>query len=994
MLVVRDRAPGRAGRVHPPNGVVTSRTTLPPPPPHYYSPVDELLRAAAGPELASAVARAVGDPGRLDALRDSALLDSEAEAGFDRLTRLAADLLDAPVAAVSLVDADRHFFKSCVGLPAEVAASRALPMTHAVCRYVVTTGAPFVVPDARVHPLMRDDPALRDLNVVSYLGVPLVAAGGHTLGSLCVVDGVPREWTDRQQRQLTDLAASVMTEVALRAEVTTRCRAAAALSESEARYRLMFERSPCPMWVFDAETYAFLAVNDAAVAHYGWTRDEFLGMTVLDIRPPDAQPAFRAVCTNAEPGRVLAGEHRHRRRDGREMTVDVVSHGLTWRDRSARLVLATDVTEARTAAAALRASEERFRLLSASSPVGVYLTDPLGRATYVNPRLAQITRTTEAALLGNGWLSLVHPDDAAALSAAWARAATDGGEYEQDLRLLTGDGEVRWVRGRLVPLRDAHGALTGSVGTVEDVTERRRLDAERSALAEHLRLLLDSTSEGMYGMDTEGRVTFVNRAAAAALGRTPAELIGIDAHSAWHHTRADGTPYPVEQCSAFATMRGGAGVRSEDELFWRADGTSFAVHLSAQRITDDAGTVRGVVVLFSDVTERRRLEEQLRHAQKMDAVGRLAGGVAHDFNNLLTVIAANMEFLAAELEPGSQARADADEVSAAADRAAALTRQLLAFSRKQVLLPQVLDPNAVVAGVERLLRRVIGETIALVAELAPDVGRLRADPGQVEQVLVNLVLNARDAMPDGGTLTLRTAALRPGAPLPAGGGRRPTAHAGPCVLLSVADSGTGMDELTRAQAFEPFFTTKAPGKGTGLGLATVYGIVEQSGGTVWLDSAPERGTTVWICLPAVDDAAPTADAPAPARQPASRAGTVLVVEDEDGVRAVARRALAAHGHQVLEARNGVDALAHWRAAIAAGTAIDAVITDVVMPGMGGRELARHLRATHPALPVVFMSGYVEGGVPELPDHTPRTAFIEKPFAADALAERLRGVLEG
>jgi signal transduction histidine kinase/ActR/RegA family two-component response regulator len=377
-----------------------------------------------------------------------------------------------------------------------------------------------------------------------------------------------------------------------------------------------------------------------------------------------------------------------------------------------------------------------------------------------------------------------------------------------------------------------------------------------------------------------------------------------------------------------------------------------------------------------DVTERRLLEEQLRQAQKMEAVGRLAGGIAHDFNNILTAILGTSDLMLRDLPAGHPARDDVHEVRKAALRAADLTRQLLAYSRRQVLAPKVLGLNAVLAGLGPMLRRLIGEDIELVTLLAPDVPAVRADPGQIEQVVLNLAVNARDAMPSGGRLTIETAAV--------------TLETGRCAQLAVIDTGTGMTPDVRAHLFEPFFTTKEVGKGTGLGLATVYGIVEQSGGTIHVDTAPQRGTAVRIYFPAVAPAAPDPDnhtAPAPATPGGGAA--ILLVEDEEAVRTFARRALEAAGYQVHLAASGREALDRV-AALPDPPRL--LVTDVVMPGMDGRALAAQLATLVPGLRILFTSGYTDDPLARQDLGDQGTAFLQKPFNTETLLERVRQVL--
>jgi nitrogen-specific signal transduction histidine kinase/ActR/RegA family two-component response regulator len=397
------------------------------------------------------------------------------------------------------------------------------------------------------------------------------------------------------------------------------------------------------------------------------------------------------------------------------------------------------------------------------------------------------------------------------------------------------------------------------------------------------------------------------------------------------------------------------------------------------------GEVKSFEMIAEDVTERRVLEEQLRQSQKMEAVGRLAGGVAHDFNNLLTVIKGYSELMLDQVKQGDPLRDEVEEVKKAADRAATLTRQLLAFSRKQVLEPKVLDLNQVVTTMERLLRRLLGEDIQFHTQLAPDLGRVKADPGQTEQVIMNMAVNARDAMPVGGKLTISTANVTVSAPA------RPehTIPAGAYIVLTVTDTGIGMDADTRSRIFEPFFTTKDQGKGTGLGLSTVYGIVKQSGGYISVQSEPGMGASFEIYFPRVNEAV---DAAADTSTAQRRRGyeTILLVEDEDGVRALTRQILQKHGYTVLETSHGGEALL---ACENHKDAIHLLLTDVVLSQMSGRELAQRLAQLRPEMKVLYMSGYSEDAILQHGVLGSGTSFLQKPFNTETLITKVREILD-
>jgi PAS domain S-box-containing protein len=422
------------------------------------------------------------------------------------------------------------------------------------------------------------------------------------------------------------------------------------------------------------------------------------------------------------------------------------------------------------------------------------------------------------------------------------------------------------------------------------------------------------------------------------------------------------------------------------EVQWRRkDGRVITVRLSGCAAMSAEEPEEVLELIAEDITDRRQLEEELRQAQKMDAVGRLAGGVAHDFNNLLMVINGYTEVLLDQTENGSAMHRNVQSIQQAADRAATLTRQLLAFSRKQILELKVVDVNTVIADMERLLRPLIGENIELATHLSTETGHTRADAGQLEQVIMNLVVNAKDAMPEGGRLTVRSSEVA----VRQGFREHLFIEPGRYAVISVADTGHGMDKETQSRIFEPFFTTKEKGKGTGLGLSTVYGIVKQSNGYVFAQSEIGAGTTFYVYLPRVEDAA---EELCPAKAPQNEAGgseTVLLVEDEESVRELVRVTLVSRGYKVLEAENGEAGL---HIAEAWKDRIDILITDVVMPGIGGRELAKKLVALRPDIRVLYLSGYTEDAVVTQGAIGPTTAFLQKPFTLQNLAKKVREVL--
>jgi two-component system, cell cycle sensor histidine kinase and response regulator CckA len=412
----------------------------------------------------------------------------------------------------------------------------------------------------------------------------------------------------------------------------------------------------------------------------------------------------------------------------------------------------------------------------------------------------------------------------------------------------------------------------------------------------------------------------------------------------------------------------------------RGDGSDVWGQLAASLVLDAGRRPRFVIAMVEDLSERMELEEQLRHSQRMEAVGQLAGGVAHDFNNLLTIIAGRTRFALRELGPDDgRLRSDLEEIAVAAERAAELTHQLLAYSRRQVLQPRVIDLNAVVAEMERMLGRLIGEHIQIELDLEPELGHVRADRGQLEQVIANLAVNARDAMEAGGRLEIRTANVELDEP--------DAASHGPHVMLSVRDTGRGMDEAVRSRVFEPFFTTKDPGKGTGLGLSTVYGIIAQSGGHITVESEPGSGAAFVVYLPLAEGEIAKQPEPTPGTGGLAGSETVLLAEDDDGVRALAELMLTRHGYRVLAARGGLEAIA---VAERHEEPIDLLLTDVVMPKLSGPQLADALTTVQPGIRVVFMSGYADAAM--LPDGA-SSPVVPKPFTEEVLVRLVREELD-
>jgi PAS domain S-box-containing protein len=511
--------------------------------------------------------------------------------------------------------------------------------------------------------------------------------------------------------------------------------------------------------------------------------------------------------------------------------------------------------------------------------------------------------------------------------------------------------------------------------------QRQQAEAALRASEERFRALVENSSDALLLLDAEGRVTYMTLSSQRHLGWKPEDIVG---HSIFNFLHAEDRETMTERMSE--TLQNPSEPVTAEVRFQHRDGNERTMEVvGLNRLSDPS--VRAIVVKARDITDRRRLEDHLRQVQKMEAVGALAGGVAHDFNNLLTAILGYCNLMLDDVPKEDPLRQDLEEIRSAGERAAALTRQLLAFSRRQMLQPQIVDINILVRQLEKLLRRLLSEDIVLATALAPDLHTVKVDPASIEQVLVNLAVNSRDAMPEGGQLTIETANVELDQVY---ADTHVTVIPGPYVMLAVGDSGQGIDAATKARIFEPFFTTKEQGKGSGLGLATVYGIVKQSGGYIWVYSELGHGTVFKVYFPVAESpASPAVGQGSDADLKRQGWETVLLVEDEDAVRALAREVLRRQGYIVLEARHGVDAL---RLAERHTDDIHLMITDVVMPHMSGRELAERLCSVRPVMKVLFMSGYTDHAVMNRA-LTPGSSFLQKPFTPDGFARKVRQVLD-
>jgi len=781
-------------------------------------------------------------------------------------------------------------------------------------------------------------------------------------------------------------------------------RAAQALHESEARYRAVFEAAGDAIFVATGEV--FLDCNRRALEMFACSREHILGHSPLKFSPP-VQPDG-SVSAEKAGERIRAAldgdpqlfQWQHCRLDGTPFDAEVSLNRVELSTGAHILAVVRDISERKRAEEALQQSEQRLRILFERAADAIYVSDSEGRLLQVNAQACRATGYREEELRGLGIgdvnTGMTTPEELHAL----VERLAPGHPVTLESRHRRKNGSTFPVEMTVALLETAEGPQL--IGIARDITERQRARQELERSKTFLETLLEQLPVGMQAAKPPHcRLFLANREAERITGLPRRKMFEIDAEHleqlAWEMYHPDGTPWPVEELPLPKAVLQGLETHNAEMLLRGVDGVERTILCNAAPVRDPDGAVISGVVSFLDISERKRAEEQqrkleaqLRQSQKMEAVGQLAGGVAHDFNNILTTILGNVELsiddIRRELGPAHGVLKSLEEVEEATQRASALTRQLLTFSRRDVVKPEVLDLNRVLAGVDKMLRRLITENITLETQTEPQLRPVQGDVGQVEQVIVNLVVNAVQAMPDGGRLTLETRNVS----LDEGYTRtHAEACAGPHVLLAVSDTGHGMDAATCERIFEPFFTTKVKGQGTGLGLATVHGIVKRAEGHIVVSSEPGRGTTFRIYLPATD-AQPVEQETTPEKQ-ASHQGqeTILLCEDDRVVRELIGLSLRSAGYAVLTAANGREGL---EAAQHHPGPIDLLITDVIMPDLNGRVVSDRLQASRPGLPTLFISGYPSDVIAHHGVLDEGVEFLEKPFTRQDLLARIREVL--
>jgi two-component system, cell cycle sensor histidine kinase and response regulator CckA len=931
---------------------------------------------------------------RLQVLDRYQILGTPPEEAFDDIARLAAYVCGTPIALISFIDQDCQWFKSKVGWDVDE-----IPRNVSLCAHTILQSEVVVVSDTLADEVTKTSPLATHGGLRFYAGVPLLTPERYALGTLCVMDSVPRDLSGEQRQALMRLASQVMSILDLRRISGQKVApqndftggleskpAGRALSESDI-YRAVTQAASDAIIVIDEQS-TILFANRSIERILGYPAEELVGQQLTVLMPDSLQRVRRqAMRESLETGekhiswqQVVPALHKSGQAVGLEVSFDEFVAG------GKRLFtgICRDVTERK------RIEDERFQLAAIveSSEDAVIGKNLDGIITTWNTGAKRIYGYRAEEILGKHISILTPPErpDEVPQTMEKLRRGERAALYET-VR-ITKDGRRIHVSLTVSPIRDNAGRITGVSSVDRDITDRKlvemKLQEQEKALrsSEQLyRSLFEGMVHGIYRLGREGEFLEVNPALVAMLGYNSAgDVLKLNPATEL---------YLDPQEKPRLVQKWLEETKIEDEVKWRRrDGTIITVRLNGRTLTDDRGVVQGFEFIAEDVTERRSLEQELRQVQKVEAVEQLASGIAHEFNNYLGVILGYSEILVEEAGTNQSLRRSVAEIKAATHRAASLSRSLLTFSRKQVLEPTILDLNHAILEAHKMLHRLLPASIEIVPLLDPDLGRVKADPGQIQQILINLVINARDAMPLGGKITIETSNRELDEFYC---NQHPGIQPGTHVLLAVRDTGCGMDAETLGHIFEPFFTTKEQGKGTGLGLSTTYGIVKQSGGRIDVESSLGAGSVFRIYLPRARGQVAHSE-PAVMRAEKPRAyGTILVVEDEMALRRLIRLSLERCGYKVLTAKDGTEAIEICQRN---PSQIHLVLTDIMMPHVNGLQLRERAATLCPEAKFLFMSGYSEEII--LPGNlsTHGCAFLEKPFRPDELARKVHDLLTG
>lgn len=931
---------------------------------------------------------------RLRVLQDMQVLDSPPEACFDRVVAMVQRAFGAPVALISLIDERRQWVKARIGTDISQ-----IGRDQALCAYTILQPGILLVPDAHLDSRFGGNPFVVASKARFYAGVPLTASGGQRLGTLCVIDFKPRhDITEEQQALLADYAALVVEQMDLRVaaraaaeEKRSREDTEGRLAATEERLQLFVEHAPAAIAMFDREM-RFLSTSRRWSADLGLRGEAIIGRSHYDVFPQ--QPAHWAgLHRRCLQGEVLECDEESYPRPGLP-TEWLRWVGHPWRDADGTIggiiMFVEVITERKRTAETLEQNRAFMNAIAENVRDGIAACNAEGQVIFRNRALLDMAGMEPAdarpAPDSRTGLRLLDPRSGQVLPrAAHPLQRALAGESIDDLELLL---DSRGAGPRTViasgrQMRQADDRRLGAMVTFHDVTEARLAERRLRDSEARYRSLYNNTPVALYSVDPDGRLLSVSNHWQSLLGYSREEVIGrrsVDLMTPESRRLAVDAGIPDIRQAGYA--------HNLHFQFLRKDGELLDALLSAFVERDEAGRILRSMVVLIDVTDRLRMESQLLQAKKMEVVGQITGGLAHDFNNILAVVLGNLELLHSALEENPAARERTASAIEAVRQGRDLTNRLLAFARRQPLTPSAVAVNDLLAGLADLLKSTLGNRIGLQLDLAPDLAPICVDPGQLESALLNLALNARDAMPNGGRLTIGTAIATAADRLKLARLDLPTSS---YARISVGDTGTGIAPEIRDRIFEPFVSTKPPGKGSGLGLSMVYGFVKQSGGQVQVDSEGGAGTSINLFLPF--DTSGTATAPRQVARPAppdGRGEKILVVEDSPSVREVAAAQLAALGYQVRRAGSGQEALDLLRAE----SDIALLFTDIMMPdGISGPELAAMAKQGRRGLRVLFTSGQADRLLLHAAGIPPDCPVLTKPYDRETLAAQIRAALD-
>lgn len=823
----------------------------------------------------------------------------------------------------------------------------------------------------------------------SGLDIPFIIISG-TIGEETAVEAMLAGVNDYMMKNnLSRLVPAIEREMQETANRRARREAEEALRESEKRLQLALSAARMGVWEWNPQTNVVICSEEcyqlAGIDTFGGTFEDFAAFL-----PPDQLKHFTETVDRAIAENILFEVEFQLNKPCGE-TIWLSNHGKIDYDengQAVRMVCAvTDVTDRKKAEEELRQSEERFRSLTSAISQIVWTADADG--VFLSARSPRDELTLVDNDVMTEWETRLHSDDRERAINNFRQAIRNRSRYQDEFRLRhVDDNTYHYYISRGTPVFEKDGTIREWVGSLTDITGRKLAEKSLRESEENFRALVKATTQFVWMVDTEGESPDFPHWWSEITGMTPEQSRGGGWMERLHADDRERTARLWQTAFENKTL-----FEVEYRVLSRENEyRHFAVR--GVPVFNDDSSFRQWIGTFTDITERviadetlRRTEDDLRQSQKLESVGRLAGGIAHDFNNMLTAINGYSDLTLRRLSPEDPLRGNIEEIRKAGERSAELTHQLLAFSRQQILQEKVLDINDVIVDTSMMLERLIGEDIKLITSLAPDIGKIKADPGQLSQVVLNLVVNSRDAMANGGKITIETMNVELDE---AYASQHRSVIPGPYVMMAVSDTGTGIDSETMERMFEPFFTTKGKGKGTGLGLSTVYGIIKQSGGNIWVYTELEEGTTFKIYFPLIHETAGTAEKAHPGTILERGTETILLVEDEEILRRLGREILEAAGYNVLEAKDGVDALDICEQR---NGKIDLLLTDVVMPQMGGRELAEKLAPKYPKMRVLFTSGYTDDAIVRHGIIDEGTNFIQKPFTLEALSGKVRETLD-